>query len=597
MAETHRQPQAASVPRALLRSELEVLNRRYGVGLGAAEAQAVTDLALRRTENQAASVRVESALKEYLRMRDPERAAMLYNRMDGAQYYAGIRMGEAAIGIGGREFSVDAAIAECSRLPDPQRAERFQEIVAQAAELFRMRGEPPVNRFGLGYDIGASDPSEALSARAVNCFSGTIVLGQMILDMAHRAGVEGVQASLIPVPSYSIGGRLWDDSGHSILRVDISGRSFFFDSTNVGDRNQASSFSMADDGVTLRASGFSSTAYRLGRPLRIDRSLVETARLQDRLFDNPSPTARDVSSFPPLFLSYYVAHLAQDQQRALFSRFDPQSVRSPSLRYRLAATAATAFSSAGDEANASRFAAMALNAIGQAVRSGPSELGSLPMGSFLATTMDVIDIAGRMPRGAALIESSRAWAYLSYAMAHSSGEIPGPVAARARDFLSGFTLSHGPLIAGEVPAVALNLASGIMNSGLISGESAESAAALSAIYSRLGLDRNLLRERLAANARQTVVIGLRDEDIAAFLSEPRNVLNMERNFLLAADGILSESGRFSLESIRLNMARLTGGQAIMGQGIYRTLASRADLAAVLLAQGPMRDACRRRNLI
>ncbi len=598
-------PEARERTRALAESELGSISSRYGLDLGARETRAIVDSALRdmRTaQPPEVRQRVESALLDYYQRRDPARATTLYNQMEGGRYFTGLNMENVRVTVGGRDVSLGAALDECARLGSPARAQRFAEITAQVGERFRVRGEPPANLFGLGYDVSASDPAEALTTRGINCFSGSIVLGQLTYYMAGRAGVP-VTARVQPVASYTTGGGTWDDTGHAILRVDIAGRPMFFDSTNARDSSQGSAFELGTDGVTLRSrTMFSNTAYRLGAPMALNPSIVETARRQDQLFDNPSPSAAEVAAFPPLFLSYFVTHISEEQQRALFRNFDFSRIQNPGLRYRLSATAAVAFHNAGDDAMARRYGTVALEALGRSIQGGGTALATLPMGSFLNTTMDLIEFMGATPQGARLIESSRVWAYLPYALTHSTGSITPAMAGRARDFLTRFYETHQEQFARERPLVLATYASGILMASRVAGSgTAASDSALTGLYSSLGIDRQRLTEGLASNARRTVVLGVGQLDVNGFLASAPNRYEMERSFLMAATLILNPEARFSLQGIGMSMASLTGAQALMGQAVYRMInpesESSAHLSGVLLASGPMRDAARRRGLL
>lgn len=603
VSEEDRAFRETAIPR--LESELNNLSEMHGLSLSRREVELILNNAIERSRGSESelSESLQRELLEHYRQRDPETAELIYRSSEGRRYWDGLQASRATVTIGGQEVTLESALRDCRMLEGEERAERFRDIISQVAERFRFTGEE--NGFGLHYDTRSTDPAEALSHGTFNCFSGSIILGHLISHAAEEAGMrEEVWIRVQQVASFTLGSG-WDDGGHAMLRVDLLGMSddrrrvMFFDSANTIVPNHADSFRFNPQTNTVDPAVIGTVHYRLGETIPIGRELDEIARFQDRLFDmdriDASARSR-ISSMPPLFMSYFINTMSQDEQRRFFSQLGMRAIsriESPALRYRIAATAAEAFSGTNEKL-ALAFSSLALRSVGEAI-GNPDERRRLPMGAFLETTLNLVERMHGTRAGDELIVSSGVWQYLSYISANSTAEISSEQAGRTRDFLVEFYQGHPEVfrrIASRYPSTIISFCQGVLSLTNLSESTSASDDALDGLYRSIGINREELLSRLRENARATPDVP--QETIENILSMTNIDQILERNFLNICNEIVVES--FSKQSLRLRASGAQGGNRVIARSIYLTFTG-GQLSGVLLARGPMRRAAERVGLI
>ncbi len=590
-----------------VQSILDSFSKTYGLDLGAKESNAIIKDALRNLKNKEPDEvhkKVQNALLAYLSKTDYERAKTLYNQIEGKKYWESLGLDRVAVHIQGKEMALGDALDECSRLKGESRAERFREIISELAEKFRTRSNMQ-NSLGIRYSEKSTDPEEIITKKAFNCFSGSIILGQLITYAAGEVQLESeVDVKVQQVASYTLGGK-WDDAGHAIVKVVLYGlgdekkRVVFFDPMNTVIARHEQSLKFDPNSGILSSSLLGNIHYRLGKTLDITPNLVKTAQFQDKLFEMQtldSKTISGIAKMPPLFLSYFVNHMTAKQQREFFSSLkerDLAKIESPALRYKLAAVAASAFAESNPN-QAFRFGTLALSSLKEAIE---SEITQLPLGASLDNTINLISFMQRTPKGKAMVADSGVWAYLAYVASTSIAEITPAGAGKARDFLVGFYNENRAFVnsfASKNPLVLINYCQGLLTLSSIGGRTIMGEEALSSLYESLGINRTLLIKKLKDNALGATIMGMGKEQIEKFVSGEKNIdYFLERNFLIVTADIFR--GNFSLDRAKRAVAGHTGPSAIIGKSIL--MAFEESFENVLLANGPVSKAARKIGLI
>ena len=597
--------------RPKLKSELTSLSATYGIDLGRGETNRIIASALtglKTTAPDKIRERTENALLKYLGERYPDEGRRLYNQMEGKKYWEALGLDNVKIIVQGKETTLSSALDECKRLKDEAKAERFREIIAQLAEKYRVRPNRR-NELGIRYSVKSTDPSKLISQKTFNCFSGSIVLGQLIMYAAGKVNIQHeTQVHVQQVASYTLLGGKWDDAGHTMVNVQLLGmsdeqrRNMFFDPMNtVTARHHLFFRQDPKTGLVRTFIGnrpFGDTAYRLGMALRITPELVKTARFQGRLFEMRSLNKQalaSISKMPPLFISYFINNMNKKQQSAFFRRYnfrEMKKIRSHALRYKLAAIASSVFSKTNPK-RATQFGSLALFSLGHAI-SDPRERAKLPLGASLDTTIDVVTTMQKSIRGRQLIADTGAWAYLAYVASSSVMEISEESAKRGRDFMVDFyndpvTKKAFISSADRNPILLITYSQGMLTLSSLGGSSTQSEKVLNSLYRRLGLKRKELVEMLRANALATPTVS--SKEIGAFVAGKKANYNLERNFLIVSLQILN--GTFSMETAG------RGGGVGPGQSIIRNavLETVKNLKDVLQENGPLVTAAKEGGLV
>lgn len=589
-----------------IQNVLNNLSNTYGLDLGKKEINTITKDALRNLKNKEpheVHKKVQNAILAYLSNTDYERAKILYNQIEGKKYWENLGLDKVIVHIQGKERTLRDAINECNELKGEDKAKRFREIISELAEKFRTRSNME-NSLGIRYSEKSTDPNEVITKKAFNCFSGSIVLGQLITYAAGVVRLESeVSTQVQQVASYTLGGK-WDDAGHAIVKVVLYGlsdekkRVVFFDPMNTMMARHEQSMAFDPNSGILSSSLLSNISYRLGKTLNITPNLVETAQLQDKLFETQSFDTKVISriaKMPPLFLSYFINHLTAEQQRGFFSSFGERNLKkieSPALRYKLAAVAASVFAESNRD-QAFRFGALALSSLGQAIQ---TERTQLPLGTLLDNTINLISFMQQTTKGRAMVADSGVWAYLAYVASTSITDISPDSAGKARDFLVEFYKQNKKFIASFVsknPLALINYCQGLLTFSSKGGSTIMSEEVLSDLYRLLGINRASLIKTLKDNALEAAVMGMSTTQKEKFVSEKDTQYFLERNFLIVAAEIFRNN--FSLERAKRMVAGYTGPNAIIGQSILKTIEE--SFENVLLANGPMLGVARKTGLI
>ncbi len=522
-----------------------------------------------------------------IKKRDPEAAKRLYQQAEGQRYWERLKTNDLRIELNGAPVSVKDALTACAAIQDEnKRLERFQQIIAQVAEKFRLKekGGERINGFGISYDILSSDPHELFTKRSFNCISGSIILGQMIMYAASQVDVQQhVSAKAQLVASYKLGGN-WDDDGHIMLRVDIKGKPLFFDSSNTIIANHASNFILdpkIPNQVRMKPSLIGTVFYKLGEAADLTPKLMDIVQFQDRLFDMQdridNQTASQILKIPPTFITYFVGHLDKDggnrQKLQFFEKFgirEISKIKSPSTRFKLSAIAASLYAES-DPKRARTFGALALTSLGETIANS-SERARIPLGNLLNTTINLVKI---MRKDNDLLVKSGVWAYLPFVISNSAGELSKMQAAEAREFLTAFYEKNNKIFDGldKTAPLLINCMHGLITlNNLVGTQNPQTEAVLNALYAKMGINRS----ELLASLRNNAATSLHPSKDGFLASSNSNYL-LEVSFLNITGDIFSSTPRFSLENLRY----LIPGSPITGHAVYTTL--KENLHKILFA--------------
>ncbi|MFH2022866.1 MAG: hypothetical protein ABIJ10_00995 [Candidatus Micrarchaeota archaeon] len=532
---------------------------------------------------------MEDAILGYLRQNNPRLANIVATRIETRRLWDGLDLDN--VQLPQREQTstdplwvniaptIGQALDECRRLPVAERTTRFIEIISQIAELFRVRndGSGLMNLLGHTYSLAASDPTDIVEHHQINCFSGTIALGLVIMQAARYVHMDNVAVTSPQVASYTLGNGIWDDTGHTILRVGVGSRTFFFDSTNALLAWQSDNFTFDPARNMVENEGMRQIRYMLGSEFAIDSSLISAARLQDRLMDSTvtpdDNTVTAIATMPPLFIPYFLMNIDETRRMDFLRRMGINRIRqieNPIERFRLAATAAVLFRDS-NRALATSFGALALRSLEEATAS-ETQLSALPMGSFLNTAIQLVDLMDGTASGEELIRRSRIWMYIPAVATRTTTTIEPPVAATALRFMSRFVVENRDFIALQTPLVQFNILRGLVRTQSIaaagyagsplsrgSDASLSPAAASTELYSMLGIDRYRVLETLRTNANLEFTT-MHPADLNGrldnlFASSDHTAQQLEAEFLSAIYQVLA--GTFSRDNIMARRLRMT----------------------------------------
>lgn len=600
-------------------SELASISQKYGLDLTRTETSQIVEKAAGNLKKAPADVqeRLEKALFSYIKSTDPARAFTLYNQMEGRKFWEKLDIDDAKITFQGKQTTMGAALATCATETDAgRRMGMFIGLAGELAERFRL-GENHKNSFGIKYDRMATDPADLLSEKSFNCFSGSMALGQMISYAAGQLGVQdNVKPKLQLVASWSMNGKVWDDTGHALLRLDVTtgkgSAQVFFDPMNtvVAKHEKELVLNPADNTLQRPADPMFGTkpggmSYRLSDQMAITPELVAKAQFQDRLFSVgtiDAATANQIARMPPVLIGYYASNLSTEQQKSFFRNYGiarTSAIERPAQRYQLAAFASSVLAET-DRAAAIEYGKIALSAMKEAVTGDMSELVRMPMGSYLQKTLRLVSLMSQSEETRAMLPSSRAWVYLPYVINVTPRESMDKATAReARDFLAGFYLRNPKTIANEGKANPWGLlicTSSMLKLNDMMGSTEQSEKALDRIYGVFGIDRQQLLLKFKSIAPETQAFGLNKESITRYLSSPASARQFENAFLAQCAKMITRdqntgkvTNKFSVQQLRYFASTAQGEDAILGNVLYRMFSDKARLASVMLPQGTFQE--------